>query len=147
MPRTYPARPIVGVGAVVWKDGQVLLARRGKPPRMGEWSLPGGAQRVGERVFETARREVREEAGIEIEVVGLLDVIDSIDRDEAGRIRYHYTLVDVAARWLAGEARAGDDATEVRWFPADAVPSLGLWRQTERMIRLAADLFAGTDGR
>jgi ADP-ribose pyrophosphatase YjhB (NUDIX family) len=133
----YPNRPLIGVGVVVFKDDRVLLIRRGKPPREGQWSLPGGRQRLGERIAATARREVAEEAGIEVEVGGLLDVIDSITRDEAGAVQYHYTLVDLLAEWRAGEAQPGHDAAAVTWAdPADLAP-YGLWQETERVIGLA----------
>jgi ADP-ribose pyrophosphatase YjhB (NUDIX family) len=133
----YPNRPLIGVGVVVFKDDRVLLIRRGKPPREGQWSLPGGRQRLGERIAATARREVAEEAGIEVEVGSLLDVVDSITRDEAGAVQYHYTLVDLLAEWRAGEARPGHDAAAVAWAdPADLAP-YGLWQETERVIGLA----------
>jgi ADP-ribose pyrophosphatase YjhB (NUDIX family) len=119
----YPNRPLVGVGVVAVKDGRVLLIRRGKPPREGGWSLPGGRQRLGETVRETARRELREETGVEAEVTALLDVVDSITRDGAGAVAYHYTLVDFLAAWRGGEARAGGDAAEAVWAdPADLEP-------------------------
>lgn len=135
----YPNRPLIGVGVVVFKDGRVLLVRRGKPPREGQWSLPGGRQRLGERVEETARREVAEEAGIDVEVGPLVDVVDSITRDAEGAVQYHYTLVDLLAEWRAGTAAAGHDAAEVAWAdPADLGP-YDLWKETERIIALAAE--------
>ncbi len=138
--RRYPDRPLVGVGVVIWRDGRVLLVRRAKPPRQGEWSLPGGAQELGETVFEAARREVREETGLEVEITGLITVVDAIRRDEAGTVAYHYTLVDVAAEWRAGEAQALDDAAEVAWAAPDALEKFDLWSETLRVIRLAAEL-------
>jgi len=133
----YPNRPLIGVGVVVFKGDRVLLIRRGKPPREGQWSLPGGRQRLGERIEEAARREVGEEAGIEIAVGPLIDVVDSITRDDKGAVQYHYTLVDLLAEWRAGEARAGHDAAEAVWAdPADLAP-FALWRETERIIALA----------
>lgn len=136
--RLYPARPFVGVGAVVFKDRQVLLVRRGRAPRKGLWSLPGGLQEIGETVFAAARREVLEETGLTIEVMELVDVVDSITRDAEDRARYHYTLVDVRAEWRAGEAVAGDDAEAVAWAPLDDLARYDLWAETERVIRLAA---------
>lgn len=139
MSRAYPDRPVVGVGAVVWRGERVLLIRRAKPPRAGEWSLPGGAQELGEGVLDAARREVREETGLELTRVELLTVVDSIGRDEAGRIRWHYTLVDVWAEAAEGEARPGSDATELGWFTLDELEGLGLWSETLRVVRLAAE--------
>ncbi len=137
----YPNRPLIGVGVVVVRHARVLLVRRAKAPRAGRWSLPGGRQRLGETVREAAAREVREETGVEVEVTALLDVVDSITRDEgtrdqAGAIAYHYTLVDFLAEWRAGEARAGSDATEVVWAdPGDLAP-YDLWDETLRLIGL-----------
>ncbi len=136
--RRYPTRPFVGVGAVVFKDRQVLLIRRGRPPRQGIWSLPGGLQEVGETVFATAAREVLEETGLTVEIIELVDVVDSITRDAQDRTRYHYTLVDVRAEWRAGEAVAADDAEEVAWAPLDSLARYDLWSETERVIRRAA---------
>ena len=114
-PREYPDRPWVGIGCIVFREEAVLLVRRDKPPRIGQWSLPGGAQHVGERAEEAARRELREEASIEVGQMALAYVFDAINQDEAGRALYHYTIIDFAAHWLEGEARAGDDVSEVAW--------------------------------
>jgi 8-oxo-dGTP diphosphatase len=133
----YPNRPLIGVGVVVFKRDRVLLIRRGKPPREGQWSLPGGRQRLGERIAETARREVAEEAGVEVGVGGLIDVVDSITRDGAGAVQYHYTLVDLLAEWRAGEARPGHDAAAVAWADPANLALYELWQETERVIGLA----------
>jgi len=114
-PREYPDRPWVGIGCIVFREEAVLLVRRGKPPRIGQWSLPGGAQHVGERAEEAARRELREEASIEVGQMALAYVFDAINQDDDGRALYHYTIIDFAAHWLEGEARAGDDVSEVAW--------------------------------
>ena len=132
----YPNRPLVGVGVVAIKDGRVLLIRRAKPPRAGRWSLPGGRQRLGETVRETARRELHEETGVEAEVTALLDVVDSITRDDEGAIAYHYTLVDFLAEWRGGAPRAGGDATEALWADPEDLGSYELWDETLRLIRL-----------
>ncbi len=134
----YPNRPLVGVGVVVIKNGRVLLIRRGKPPRAGAWSLPGGRQRLGETVREAARRELREETGVEAAVTDLLDVVDSITRDDGGAISYHYTLVDFLAEWRAGEARAGGDAAEAVWAGVEDLAPFELWDETLRLIRLGS---------
>ncbi len=135
----YPNRPLIGVGVIVFKEDRVLLIRRGKPPRAGQWSLPGGRQRLGETVRETAAREVREETGCEVEVTALLDVLDSLTRDAAGEIQYHYTLVDFLAEWRGGEARAAGDAAEVAWADPDALEPYDLWSETLRLIALGRE--------
>ncbi len=138
MTRTRPSRPWVGVGVVVWRDGQVLLVRRAKPPRQGDWSLPGGAQELGETVFETAMREVREETGLTIVPRAVLTVVDGIDRAADGGIDYHYTLVEVDADAVDGEATAQDDVTEVAWYRPQDVAALGSWPELPRVVGLAA---------
>jgi ADP-ribose pyrophosphatase YjhB (NUDIX family) len=135
--REYPDRPIVGIGVVVCRDGKVLLIRRGKPPRLGQWSLPGGGQMLGETVEAAARREVLEETGLTLRHVELLTVVDLIENDAAGSIRFHYTLVDFVAEAEPGEARAGDDAAAVAWHAPDELAALGLWSETLRIVRLS----------
>jgi 8-oxo-dGTP diphosphatase len=138
MSREYPERPMVGVGVVVWRDDKFLLIQRGKPPRRGSWSLPGGAQELGETVRETAAREIREETGVEIEVKALIDVFDTIARDDEGRVRLQYTLIDFTAEWRSGEPVAGDDAMGVRWAGLDEIEGYDLWKETARAIRMSA---------
>ena len=138
MSRDYPSRPVVGVGVVVWRGDRILLIKRGKPPRQGQWSLPGGAQKLGETLAETARREVREETGIEIDLGDIIATLDLIDRDEAGHVRHHYTLVDFVAEGQETTLQAGDDAADARWFSREEVDQLGLWSETFRVIDLAA---------
>jgi 8-oxo-dGTP diphosphatase len=137
-PREYPPRPLIGVGIVVWHGERVLLIRRGKPPRVGQWSLPGGAQKLGETVAEAARREVREETGLAVEVGEVLAVVDLIERD-GERVRYHYTLIDFGADAPDSELRPGGDAAEARWFTLDEIERLGLWSETLRIIGLARE--------
>lgn len=134
MPREYPPHPLVGLGAIVWKDGQVLMVKRGNPPRAGIWSLPGGAQHLGETVRAGIHREIAEETGVRIELLGLVDIIDSVLRDAEGRVLYHYTIIDFAARWVGGEAVAGDDAADVAWVDPADLHRMDLWDETIRVI-------------
>lgn len=133
-------QPIVGVGVVVLKGDDVLLIRRGKPPKLGEWSIPGGRQEFGETVRDCGLREVREETGITAGNLRLLDVVDLVRPDGAG----HWTLVDFAADWVAGEPVPGDDAADARWVKASEIGKLGLWSETVRIIRAAIALKAGS---
>lgn len=141
--REYPDRPWVGVGAVVWRGDRVLLIRRGRPPRMGQWSLPGGAQSVGETVFETAVREVLEETGLHVVPTEVVTVVDAMTLDDTGAVQYHYTIVEVAAESPEGEAVCADDALEARWVTIDEAAKLTEWDETERVIRLSASRRAG----
>ena len=111
--REYPERPFVGVGVVVLRGNEVLLIQRGKAPNKGQWSIPGGKQRLGETIVQTVHRELLEETRVKIKQPALLDVVDVIMPDDKGEIQYHYTLVDYQAEWLSGECRSGDDADAV----------------------------------
>ena len=139
----YPNRPLIGVGVIVLRgsrgEEEVLLIKRGKPPRQGHWSLPGGRQRLGETVRETALREVREETGCSVEVVALLDVVDSITRDRDGGIEYHYTLIDFLADWTEGDAGPRGDAADAAWVSIDALGDYRLWEETLRLIALGSE--------
>ena len=127
--------PVPAVGVVCLRDGEVLLIRRGKPPRMGEWSLPGGRIEPGERAVDAALRELLEETGVTARITGLLDVVDGLF-PEAGR---HYVLIDYAADWRSGEPVAGDDALEARFVPLDQVEGLIDWSETRRIIAQAVE--------
>jgi 8-oxo-dGTP diphosphatase len=138
--REYPARPIVGIGIVVIKNGTVLLVRRGKPPNIGAWTLPGGAQELGETTEDAARRELLEETGIEVGKLHFTATVDNIRRDETGRVRFHYTIIDFAARWVSGEPVADTDVTEAVWAPLDALDDYDLWSEAHRIIAIARRL-------
>src|SRR5260221_9391327 len=136
--REYPSRPCVGIGVVVLRRDEVLLIQRGKPPRIGQWGIPGGAQHAGETVFEAAAREVMEETGVAVRPQAIITVVDSVTRDAAGRVRYHYTLVEVLAEWLDGEPLAQDDAMAARWVKLAALDEIGMWSETVSVIRQGA---------
>jgi 8-oxo-dGTP diphosphatase len=126
MAREYPDNPLVGVGAVIVQDHRVLLIRRGTPPLLGEWSLPGGVLECGETLREAVVREAREETGLAVESGAMLGVYERVIRGEQERVRYHYVLIDFLCRPLSGDLRAGSDAADVRWFTRDELPALNL---------------------
>ena len=115
--RLYPNQPIVGVGAVVICDGKILLEKRKGEPGRGKWSVPGGLVELGESVECAVVREVKEETGLEVESPELIDVIDNIVRDDNGKIKYHFIILDYFVKLKGGELNAADDAEELRWVP------------------------------
>ena len=127
------SNPIPAVGVVCLRGDEVLLIRRGTPPRLGEWSLPGGRIEPGESVRAAALRELREETGVEARLIGLIDVVDGVFPD-AGR---HYVLIDFAAEWLSGEPTAGDDAADAAFVPVVEALALVAWSETRRIIEAA----------
>lgn len=138
--REFPARPLVGVGVVMLRAGEVLLVRRGRPPACGEWSLPGGAQELGETAEAAARRELAEETGLAAGALRLVAHVDSIHRLPDGAVRWHYTILDFATAWTAGEPSPGGDVTDARFVPADALQAYGLRAEVQRVIAAARRL-------
>lgn len=131
-------RPVPAVGVVCLRGDDVLLVRRGNPPREGEWSLPGGHIEPGEGTQAAALRELDEETSVEAELIGLIDVVDAIFENKAREfVTRHYVLIDYVALWLSGEPKAGDDADDARFFAPDEIAALGIWDQTLRVIAAA----------
>lgn len=130
MPRSYPAFPRVGVGAVVTKDENVLLIKRRFEPKAGKWTLPGGLVNVGETLQQAVRREISEECGIQINPKRIIDVLDVIEEDDQHRIKYHYVVVDFEAEYISGTAVPGSDVTEVKWVPRSRLTQLNLPEST-----------------
>ena len=131
--REYPDAPRVGVGAVILDGDRVLLVKRGQPPSQGKWSIPGGLVHLGERIEDAVRREVMEECGVPVRLLGLCGVIDRVrlapeNGLESSRVHYHYVIVDYVATIEAGVPRAGSDAAEVRWVP---IAELGGYETTD----------------
>lgn len=114
MQREFPSAPLVGVGAVVVHEGRVLLVQRGKEPLKGHWTLPGGVLELGESLTGGTAREVREETGLFVEPVELIELIDRIHKIE-GRIQFHYVIADYLCRVTGGALQAASDADAVRW--------------------------------
>ena len=132
--RLYPKSPVAGVGAVVFKEDRILLVKRGKEPGKGMWSIPGGGIELGETIYEAARREVREECSIDIEIERVLDAADNIVRDEKGKIKFHYTIIDVLARYIDGIAAAQSDAAECGWFRPEEVAAMDITPTLRAML-------------
>jgi 8-oxo-dGTP diphosphatase len=136
-------RPVPTVGVVCLKGDKVLLIKRGTPPRLGQWSLPGGRIEWGEAVDAAALRELKEETGVEAELTGLLDVVDGVFTSrETGETTRHYVMIDYAARWTGGEPVAGDDAADARFFTRDEAMAAVEWDETRRVIEQAFDRIA-----
>ena len=138
--REYPARPIVGVGGVVFLDGRVLLIRRQFEPLAGRWSIPGGAVEVGETLAQGLAREMREETGLDVEVGPLVDVFDRITRDHDGRVRYHYVLADFLCWTSTGEPVAGSDVSEVALAEMNELDRYDLTPKTLEVITRALQM-------
>jgi 8-oxo-dGTP diphosphatase len=139
--REYPERPLVGVGGVVIRDGRVLLIRRGGPPLEGEWSLPGGMLELSETLEEGVLRELLEETGMQVRVLGLVEVFERIIRDDSGRTKYHFVIADYLCEALSGEARAASDVTDVAWATEVELAQYSL---TPTAMRIIARAFAMT---
>ena len=126
MNREYPTRPFVGVGALILRDGKLLLSRRGAEPGRGKWSIPGGLVELGEKVQDAMVRETREEVGLDVEPVELMDVFDSITLDSQGRVQYHFVVVNFLVRVVGGTVRTASDILEAAWVPIEAVEKYNL---------------------
>jgi 8-oxo-dGTP diphosphatase len=138
---TERKRPTIGAGAIVWRGDEVLLIRRGRAPLKGQWSIPGGRQNWGETIAACALRELKEETGLEAEILGVVDVVDAQYRDGPEQTTYHFTFIDFAARATGGIVRPGDDASEAAWHSSAALDGLGLWSESLRVIRAARRFF------
>ena len=144
--REYPARPLVGIGIIVLRADAVLLVRRGRPPSEGKWSLPGGAQKLGETAEAAARRELFEETGLQVGALRLVAHADSIHPDSEGRVRFHYTILDFAAAWRGGEPVAGGDVLDAVFAPISGLAAYELWSEVLRVVELARRVSFGDDG-
>lgn len=145
MQREYPSAPVAAVACVVLREGaegrlEVLLVRRGQAPSYGRWGLPGGAIELGEGTREAAAREVREECGIEVAPDRVIEVLDAITKDQAGKIRYHYVLIEFLAEYQGGELRPSSDALDARWFALEELSGIDMQEITRRVIWAGAAL-------
>jgi len=130
----YPDAPRPAVGAVVFKNNEVLLVKRGKPPAEGSWAIPGGSVRLGESLQAAAEREIREETGVIIQAGEPIFVFDTIERDDAGQVRFHYIVIDLIAEYISGEPVPGDDAADARWISASDMDTLEVNIRTRGLL-------------
>ena len=134
MAREYPDRPVVGVGAVVVRDGKALIVKRAHEPRKGEWSLPGGLLELGESLQDAVRREIKEETNLDVNVGSVIETFDRVHRDDDGRIRYHFVIVDFVCWPVGGEAVPGSDADGVAWVAAGEIDDYRVNQHAKQVI-------------
>jgi 8-oxo-dGTP diphosphatase len=132
--RRYPEHPLLGIGALIFEGGRILMAQRGKAPLMGQWSLPGGLVETGESLENAVRREVLEETGLEVKPLGVLEIFERIMRNAEGAAEYHYVLLDYICRVTGGTLCAGDDASRVQWVERRALKDLHITEGTLAVI-------------
>ena len=138
MKREYPTSPVAGVAAVIFRGSEVLLVRRGNQPSKGKLGIPGGVVELGETAEEAVVREVKEETGIRVKPLRVLDVLDSIVRDDEGGIRFHYVLLEFLCEPLGGELRASSDASDALWAPLERFEELDVMPRTRAFIEKVA---------
>jgi len=143
MQRKYPLFPHVGVGALVIKEGKVLLVRRAAPPSEGLWAIPGGILKVGETLQEGAEREIKEETGITIRAKEPIYTFDFIEKDGEGNVVFHYVIVDLEGEYLHGQIRAADDASDCRWVSPEECNRLPLTKSTRKLLEEKLFLSSG----
>ncbi len=135
MKRLYPDHPIVGVGAVIVYQGKILLEKRKNKPGKGKWAVPGGLVELGETLEDAVIREAEEETCLKVEKPCLLDVVDNVDIDDNGKVRYHFVIVDYALQVASVTFKASSDAEELRWVPFDEVEKYELTQSFREFLQ------------
>lgn len=143
-PRLYPAAPILSVSLAVFRAGTVLLATRTRAPYVGAFSLPGGVVEAGETLIEAALRELREEVAVEARVIAFNRHVESIERDQAGRVRRHFVIASFVGEWIAGAGTPGPEAGEVLWADPARLALLDCTPLTAEVVAGAAALLAAS---
>ena len=126
MKRLYPDQPIVGIGAIIVDEGKIVLIKRGNEPSRGKWTIPGGLVELGESLEAAVMRETKEETCLDVDNLSLIDVVDNVDVDEQGRVKYHYVIIDYFVHIKSGTIKAASDAAELRLVPFDEVEEYDL---------------------
>lgn len=135
MEKKILSAPEVGVGAIVFKDKKILLVKRNKDPKKGQWAIPGGSVKLGETLQEAAEREIKEETGLTVQARDPIYTFDFIQRDALDQIRFHYVIIDLAADLIGGELHPSDDADDARWFGPEEVEASGVTETTKTFLR------------
>ena len=135
MKRLYPDQPIVGVGAVIVSEGKILLEKRKNEPSRGKWTIPGGLVDLGESIEQAVIRETKEETCLDVENPRLIDVVDNVDLDKAGKVKYHFVIVDYVVKIKGGAVEAASDAEDLRWVPLGEVEAYDLTRSFRLFFR------------
>ncbi len=134
MSNLYPDKPQLAVGAIVFHEGKVLLVKRGNPPAKDTWSIPGGSVELGETLQDAAEREIWEETGIVIKAKKPVFTFDFVDKDNQGKIRYHYVIIDLYAEYIKGSIRPGDDVVDVGWFTPSQINDIHINAVTKEFL-------------
>jgi len=134
MKREYPGQPIIGVGGIIFHDRSVLLVKRAQEPGLGQWSLPGGAVELGETLVDALRREILEEVSIEVEIGGLVRVLDKILYDREEKVQFHYVIADYWGWLVSGKARAYSDISDSRFVEIDRIREMNIHEEVETTI-------------
>ena len=154
MSKEYPDRPVVGVGGVVIENGRALLIRRGCEPLLGQWSIPGGTLELGESLEHGVVRELKEETGLTVHIVEMIEVFDRIYEDEIDAAggeavessgaaakkkgpRFHYVIIDYLCERVDGAPRAGSDVTDVAFAAEEELEKYGLTETATRILQKA----------
>jgi len=138
--RLYPEKPMVGVGAVIFKNDEVLLIKRGNPPLAGEWSIPGGKLEENESIIEAVQREIKEECNVLVDIDDLIDLFEYIEKDEKNRVKYHFIVFDFRAQYLKGELDHLSDASAARWVKVNDLDKYKMKKDTKNMIMKALNM-------
>jgi 8-oxo-dGTP diphosphatase len=136
----FPRSPVVGVGAVIVKDDRAVIIRRANEPYKGQWSIPGGRVELGEPLVAAVRREMREETGLDVEVGPVIEVFERIQRDDQGRVRYHFVIIDYLCTCVGSTLCAGDDAADARWVTSDELNGCDIRESAVAVIRKGLQL-------
>ena len=135
MEKKLPSAPEVGVGAIVIKDSKILLVKRNKNPKKGQWAIPGGSVKLGETLQQAVEREIKEETGLVVQARDPIYTFDFIERDDRDQIRFHYVIIDLAADLIGGKLHPSDDAEDARWFAPEEIQDPGVTETTRLLLK------------